>query len=70
MVSEWTLLDGAQSGAGHRSGDRPGRRPAHDGSKGIGEIGNVGPPAAVANAVFHAMGKRVWDLPIMPERLL
>ncbi len=36
------------------------------GIKGIGEIGNVGSAAAVANAVFHATGKRVRDLPISP----
>lgn len=40
------------------------------GTKGIGEIGNVGSAAAVANAVFHATGKRVRDFPITPERLL
>jgi xanthine dehydrogenase YagR molybdenum-binding subunit len=40
------------------------------GIKGIGEIGIVGMNAAVANAVFHATGKRVRDLPIRPESLL
>ncbi len=40
------------------------------GIKGIGEIGNVGSAAAVANAVYHATGKRVRDLPITPEKLL
>jgi xanthine dehydrogenase YagR molybdenum-binding subunit len=40
------------------------------GSKGIGEIGIVGTAAAVANAVFHATGKRVRDLPIRLDRLL
>ena len=40
------------------------------GSKGIGEIGIVGTAAAVANAVFHATGKRVRDLPIRPDRVL
>ena len=34
------------------------------GIKGIGELGNVGTNAAVANAVFHATGVRVRDLPI------
>jgi hypothetical protein len=34
------------------------------GSKGIGEIGIVGTAAAVANAVFHATGRRVRELPI------
>jgi xanthine dehydrogenase YagR molybdenum-binding subunit len=40
------------------------------GVKGIGEIGIVGMNAAVANAVFHATGKRIRDLPIRPEKLL
>jgi xanthine dehydrogenase YagR molybdenum-binding subunit len=40
------------------------------GIKGIGEIGIVGMNAAVANAVFHATGKRVRDLPIRLEKLL
>jgi len=40
------------------------------GAKGMGEIGIVGVAAAVANAVFHATGKRVRDLPITLEKLL
>ena len=40
------------------------------GVKGIGEIGIVGAAAAIANAVFHATGKRVRDLPVTPEKLL
>ncbi|HEY2678621.1 MAG TPA: xanthine dehydrogenase family protein molybdopterin-binding subunit [Steroidobacteraceae bacterium] len=40
------------------------------GVKGIGEIGIVGMNAAVANAIFHATGKRVRDLPIRAENLL
>jgi xanthine dehydrogenase YagR molybdenum-binding subunit len=40
------------------------------GIKGIGEIGIVGMNAAVANAVFHATGKRVRELPIRAEKLL
>ncbi|ROQ64378.1 xanthine dehydrogenase YagR molybdenum-binding subunit [Rathayibacter sp. PhB152] len=40
------------------------------GGKGIGEIGNVGTAAAVANAVFHATGVRVRDLPVQPDSLL
>jgi CO/xanthine dehydrogenase FAD-binding subunit len=38
------------------------------GARGVGEIGIVGTPAALANAVFHATGKR--DLPIMPDKRL
>jgi xanthine dehydrogenase YagR molybdenum-binding subunit len=40
------------------------------GSKGIGEIGIVGTAAAVANAVWHATGRRFRDLPITPAKLL
>jgi xanthine dehydrogenase YagR molybdenum-binding subunit len=40
------------------------------GARGIGEIGIVGAPAAIANAVFHATGKRVRDLPITPDKLI
>jgi xanthine dehydrogenase YagR molybdenum-binding subunit len=40
------------------------------GVKGMGELGMVGIPAAIANAVFHATGRRVRDLPITPEKLL
>ena len=40
------------------------------GVKGIGEIGITGAAAAVANAVFHATGKRIRQLPITPDRLL
>jgi xanthine dehydrogenase YagR molybdenum-binding subunit len=40
------------------------------GVKGLGELGITGAAAAVANAVFHATGKRVRDLPITVERLL
>jgi xanthine dehydrogenase YagR molybdenum-binding subunit len=40
------------------------------GNKGVGEIGIVGAAAAVANAVFHATGIRVRDLPIQPDKLV
>src|SRR5205823_4889498 len=40
------------------------------GTKGIGEIGNVGSASAVANAIYHATGKRVRDFPITPDKLL
>jgi xanthine dehydrogenase YagR molybdenum-binding subunit len=40
------------------------------GAKGIGEIGNTGAAAAIGNAVFHATGKRVRDLPIRLDKLL
>jgi xanthine dehydrogenase YagR molybdenum-binding subunit len=40
------------------------------GVKGLGEIGIVGVAAAIANAVYHATGKRVRDLPITLDKLL
>ena len=40
------------------------------GIKGVGEIGIVGVAAAIANAVYHATGKRVRDLPITIDKLL
>ena len=40
------------------------------GIKGVGEIGIVGVAAAVANAVYHATGKRVRDLPITIDKIL
>jgi xanthine dehydrogenase YagR molybdenum-binding subunit len=50
--------------------------PEHDdrvnplGVKGIGELGIVGMNAAVANAVYHATGRRIRDLPVRIEQLL
>lgn len=40
------------------------------GSRGAGEIGIVGAAAAIANAVHHATGIRIRDLPITADRLL
>ena len=40
------------------------------GVKGLGEIGIVGTAAAVANAIFHATGKRVRSLPVTIDKLL
>jgi xanthine dehydrogenase YagR molybdenum-binding subunit len=40
------------------------------GIKGLGELGNVGTNAAVANAVYHATGRRIRELPIRLEKLL
>ncbi|SHH72823.1 xanthine dehydrogenase family protein molybdopterin-binding subunit [Massilia sp. CF038] len=40
------------------------------GAKGIGEIGIVGVAAALANAVYHATGKRIRDLPITVDKLV
>jgi xanthine dehydrogenase YagR molybdenum-binding subunit len=40
------------------------------GARGIGELGAIGVGAAIANAVFHATGVRVRELPIRPEVLM
>ena len=40
------------------------------GVKGIGELGNVGTAAAIANAVYHATGIRVRQLPIRIEKII
>jgi xanthine dehydrogenase YagR molybdenum-binding subunit len=40
------------------------------GSKGIGEIGIVGTAAAIGNAVHHATGVRLRELPLTPDRVL
>jgi len=40
------------------------------GAKGIGEIGITGVAAALANAVFHATGRRVRSLPITADKLI
>jgi CO/xanthine dehydrogenase Mo-binding subunit len=39
------------------------------GVKGVGEVGFAGVPAAIANAVFHATGKRIRSLPITIDKL-
>ncbi|HZV93856.1 MAG TPA: molybdopterin cofactor-binding domain-containing protein, partial [Caldimonas sp.] len=40
------------------------------GVKGVGEIGIVGVAAAIANAVFHATGRRLRSLPMTPDKVL
>ena len=40
------------------------------GVKGLGEIGVVGVSAAIANAVYHATGRRIRSLPITIDQLL
>lgn len=40
------------------------------GCRGVGEIGITGVAAAIANAVYHATGIRVRDLPITPDKLI
>lgn len=40
------------------------------GAKGMGELGNVGTAAAISNAVYHATGRRIRDLPITIDKLI
>ena len=40
------------------------------GAKGIGELGTVGMAASIVNAVYNATGKRVRELPILPDKLI
>jgi xanthine dehydrogenase YagR molybdenum-binding subunit len=40
------------------------------GAKGVGEIGQVGMAAAIANAVFHATRRRIRELPLAPELVM
>jgi xanthine dehydrogenase YagR molybdenum-binding subunit len=40
------------------------------GAKGLGEPGVLGVAAAIADAVYHATGKRIRDLPITLDKLL
>ena len=50
--------------------DEPDAEVSPLGVKGLGEIGIVGTAAAVANAIYHATGKRVRSLPITIDKLL
>ncbi len=40
------------------------------GAKAVGEIGCVNQAASIANAIYNAVGIRVWELPITPEKIL
>jgi xanthine dehydrogenase YagR molybdenum-binding subunit len=40
------------------------------GAKGMGEIALIGFAAAVTNAVYHATGRRIRELPVTPDKLL
>jgi xanthine dehydrogenase YagR molybdenum-binding subunit len=50
--------------------DKPETEAHPVGAKGLGEICSVGVSAAIANAVFHATGRRIRTLPITPDKLL
>ena len=40
------------------------------GAKGLGEVGIIGTAPAIANAIYNAIGKRLRDLPITPDKIL
>jgi len=40
------------------------------GAKGLGEVGIIGAAPAIANAIYNAIGKRIKDLPITPDKIL
>ncbi|NMF63425.1 xanthine dehydrogenase family protein molybdopterin-binding subunit [Brasilonema octagenarum] len=50
--------------------DKPDPHISKMGVRGVGEIGITGVAAAVANAIYHATGKRIRELPITPDKLL
>ena len=50
--------------------DQPAPEIGDFGAKGLGEIGITGVAAAIANAVHHATGRRIRDLPITIEKLI
>jgi xanthine dehydrogenase YagR molybdenum-binding subunit len=50
--------------------DKPDPHISRMGVRGVGEIGITGVAAAVANAIYHATGKRIRELPITPDKLL
>jgi xanthine dehydrogenase YagR molybdenum-binding subunit len=48
----------------------PDMKVAPTGARGIGEIGNTGGAAAIANAIYNATGKRIRHYPITPDKLM
>lgn len=50
--------------------DKPDPHISSLGVRGVGEIGITGVAAAISNAIYHATGKRIRDLPITPDKLL
>jgi CO/xanthine dehydrogenase Mo-binding subunit len=50
--------------------EQQGMGPGPGGAKGLGEAGMLGIAAAIANAVEDAVGVRILQLPITPERVL
>ena len=43
---------------------------APQGQKGVGEMGMNNPAAAIANAVYDAIGVQITEIPITPEKIL
>jgi xanthine dehydrogenase YagR molybdenum-binding subunit len=50
--------------------DHPDYKLSEFGARGVGEIGVTGLAAAIANAVYHATGKRIRSLPITLDKLM
>jgi len=50
--------------------DKPDHRLNSEGVKGVGEVAITGVAPAIANAIHHATGRRLRDLPIRIEHLL
>ena len=50
--------------------DLPDPNMTDNGARDLSGVGIVGTPAAIANAVYHATGKRIRDLPITPDKLV
>jgi CO/xanthine dehydrogenase Mo-binding subunit len=45
--------------------------PGHPyGAKGVGEVNIVPPMAAIANAIYHAIGRRLTELPMSPPKIV
>ncbi len=40
------------------------------GCRGVGQTGTVGVPAAIANSVYNATGKRLRELPLTPDKFV
>ncbi len=50
--------------------NQPDPRINPSGAKGLGEVGIIGTAAAITNAIYHATGKRLRDLPVTPDKVL
>jgi xanthine dehydrogenase YagR molybdenum-binding subunit len=50
--------------------DKPDQNFNPVGARGVGEIGITGVAAAIANAIYHATGKRVREVPITMDKLI